>query len=248
MIHAVLANQCLQLHDLLARQFREPRVPELDIERVDALPVNPLPVQTYFDAQSISDAIRARPAAHLARFNELKYIPLRRFGSLPGNDSRTRHVLLKGLSELPEVRAVLKNDDGLVRFDAHHGQPRIAKFVGNHVGGGFFRQRHAKDQVWREPVDRRNPPGFGFDLVNFVQKYFAKSRALTACRSWRAESGTFSAGRVFLHPHQRQMRMPLVFRMVRHVIGRDSFRSVEASFSRRRRRQPFVSAGARCFL
>jgi hypothetical protein len=41
-IHAVLANQCLQLHHLLARQFREPRVPELDIQRIDALPVQPL--------------------------------------------------------------------------------------------------------------------------------------------------------------------------------------------------------------
>lgn len=66
--------------------------------------------------------------------------------------------------------------------------------------------------------------------------------------SRRAESGTFSPGRVFFHPDQRQMRMPLVFRMVRHVIGRDPFRSVGASFSRRRRRRPFVYAGARCFL
>ena len=199
-------------------------------------------------AQPRSDAIRTRPAPHLVRFDELKYIPLCRVGLLPGDDSRTSHVLRKGLSELPEIRIILKNNDGLIRLNAHHGQPRIAKFVGDQIDGSFFRQGHAKDQMRSESLNCRNALCFRGDLPQLVQKLLAECGTLAAGRSGLRKGLALSPGRVFLHPDQRQMRMPLVFRMVRHVIGRDPFRSVQASLSRRRRRRPFVSAGARCFL
>jgi hypothetical protein len=69
-----------------------------------------------------------------------------------------------------------------------------------------------------EPLDGRGPPRFGLDLVNFVLKQPAKRSALAARGSRRSKSRTFSTGRVFFHPDQRQMRIPLVLRMVRHVI------------------------------
>jgi hypothetical protein len=63
-----------------------------------------------------------------------------------------------------------------------------------------------------------DPASLDFDLADLDEKRFAERNAFAPSRSWGSEPPTFSTGRVFLHPDQRQMRMPLVFRMVRHVI------------------------------
>jgi hypothetical protein len=69
-----------------------------------------------------------------------------------------------------------------------------------------------------EPLDRGDSSTFRFDLSDLVKKLLAECGSLTTSGSRWRKGLAFSAGRVFFHPDQRQMRMPLVLRMVRHVI------------------------------
>jgi hypothetical protein len=133
------------------------------------------------------------------------------------NHPRASHVFSESTPEVRKIRIILKHHNCLIRLDADHRQARCAEPFCDSVDRSAGREGHTKNQMWGKALDCWNAARFGFDLFGPGEERFPELGPATTIGPGRSKAQTFSTGWISFHPDQRQVRMPLIFRMVWHV-------------------------------